>query len=115
MPRRTATDDTTIETTDDTDSGPVANPPAGGDQTQASTNDDNQNTVLRTEPHLVVSSDRDTAGVVSRFTSAADAENDAAARRKTLEDAGVTGTKFTVLPESELPDFVAKVEAGEEV
>lgn len=108
MPRRTDTD----TTTEDDTSAAVANPPAGGDQTQASTNDDNQNTVLRTAPYVVVVSANRQAGVVSRFADQADADNDAAARRKALTD---TTTKVTVLKESDLPEFVVKVEAGENV
>lgn len=98
------------------DTGPVANPPAGGNQAFASTNDDNQNTVLQTAPTVVVSSANRQAGVVSRFADAGAANNDAAARRKALDNVGnPAGTKFTVMAESDLPDFVAKVEAGESV
>lgn len=106
MPRRN-TDTTTEETTPDA----VANPPAGGDQTQASTNDDNQNTVLQTAASVVVASADRRAGVVSRFPDRGAADNDAAARRESAP----AGTKYTVMDEAELPDFVARVEAGEQV
>lgn len=90
---------------------PVFNPPAGGDQTQASTNDQNQNTVLQDKPYLVVTYANRQAGVVSRFASEGEAQKDADARKASLEG---TGTKLKVLKESDLPDFVAKVESGQE-
>lgn len=90
---------------------PVFNPPAGGDQTQASTNDQNQNTVLQREPHVVVAYANRQVGVVSRFGSRGEADSDAKARETGLGD---VGTKVKVLKEQDLPDFVAKVESGEE-
>lgn len=59
----------------------VHNPPKGGDQSQASTNDDNVNEVLASRPWVVAISDGDTVGVFGRFADKADAEKSAAAAR----------------------------------
>lgn len=83
----------------------VANPPAGGDPTFASTNDDNQNTILKTQPYTVTIAANGQMGVVSRFNSQADAEADAAARREL-----VPGATFEVKKEAELPAYLAEVE-----
>jgi len=88
----------------------VANPPAGGDQTQASTNDDNQNTLLQERPYLVTVAARGQTGVAARFSDQSGADRDAAARKAgPLPDS----TKVLVKKEADLPDYVAEVEAAE--
>lgn len=102
MPTTTSTDTSTTTTA-------VANPPAGGDQAFASTNDDNQNPILKTEPWCVVISNHGQIGVVSRHAQQGDATTAAAAR--TASAAG--NEKFVVKKEADLPAYLAEVEAAE--
>lgn len=87
----------------------VANPPAGGPQEFASTNDDNQNTVLQDRPWLVVVSANGQIGVQNRFASEADASAAAAALR-----AGSlpNRTDVVVKKEADLPAYLAEVEGA---
>lgn len=93
----------------DTATTKVANPPAGGDQTFASTNDDNQNTVLQDRPWLVVVSANGQIGVQNRFATEAAANTAAAALT-----AGPlpNKTEVVVKKEADLPAYLAEVEAA---
>ncbi|HUR23998.1 MAG TPA: hypothetical protein VMZ73_09030 [Acidimicrobiales bacterium] len=90
----------------------VANPPAGGPQEQASTNDDNQNTVLRERPYVVCVSAGGQVGVVDRASTKGEADTLAAARKATLPSL----TEVTVVkendPSSGLPALVAEKESA---
>jgi len=91
----------------------VHNPPAGGDQSQASTNDDNVNDVLADKPWVVTINDGDTVGVFGRFADQAAAEasaNAAKAKRpqKRIEVRVVKENDIT----NGLPALVAEVEAA---
>lgn len=90
----------------------VANPPKGGDQSQASTNDDNINDVLANRPYVVAISDGETVGVFNRFSSRSDAENSAKAAKAKRPQKRI---ELKVVKENDvsggLPDLVAKVEA----
>lgn len=92
----------------------VTNPPAGGPQAQASTNDQNANPVLSDKPWVVVLSANGQAGVIDRYASEADAK----ARAETERANRPRSVDVTVLKENDpkngLPAHVAKVEAGEE-
>lgn len=93
----------------------VINPPAGGPQEFASTNDDNQNPVLKDKPWCVVARDNDSIGVVNRHASEADAKNEAEARQQTARDNGVRTTYSAVKendPDNGLPAFLAEVETA---
>lgn len=87
----------------------VANPPAGGDQSQASTNDDNVNDVLADKPYVVTISDGQTVGVWGRYSDKAQAESAAAAARAVRP----TRIDVKVVKENDikggLPDLVAEV------
>lgn len=90
----------------------VHNAPAGGDQSQASTNDDNINDVLHNMPYVVAISDGDSVGVVARFSDQADAEASAKAFKakrpqKRIELKAIKEND----PKSGLPSLVAEVEA----
>lgn len=91
----------------------VANPPKGGDQTQASTNDDNINSALHQAPHVVTIAAHGQVGVLSRFPNAADAETFAAAARRDRP----AFVDIKVVKENDidngLPALVAEVEAAE--
>ena len=97
----------------------VVNPPAGGPQAFASTNDNNQNPVLDDKPFVVVAVAGDQIGVVDRYREKAAADQAAAARKAAAVDAGNGKTDFVVVkendPENGLPALLAKVEAGEYV
>jgi len=91
----------------------VANPPAGGDQSQASTNDDNQNDVLSSAPFVVTIADGDSVGVVGRFADKAAADNAAKAYKvdrpqKRIEVKVVKENDIT----NGLPALVAEVEGA---
>lgn len=90
----------------------VHNPPAGGDQSQASTNDDNVNDVLADKPWVVCISDGETVGVFARFADKAAAE---ASARACKANRPAKRIEVTVVKENDttngLPDLVAKVEA----
>jgi hypothetical protein len=90
----------------------VHNPPAGGDQSQASTNDDNINAVLAERPWVVTVSDQDTVGVHGRFATKAEAEASAkavSANRPSRIDVKVVKEND---PKNGLPNLVAEVEAA---
>lgn len=93
----------------------VINPPAGGPQEFASTNDENQNPVLKDKPYVVVARDADSIGVVNRHADEASAKAEAEARTKASRDAG-NRTTFTVVkendPENGLPSLLAEVETA---
>lgn len=91
----------------------VANPPAGGDQSQASTNDENINTILQNEPYVVTIAAHGSVGVLGRYRTEADANKarDAfAANRPAFVDVKVVKEND---PNSGLPTLVADVTAGE--
>lgn len=89
----------------------VHNPPKGGDQAQASTNDDNVNDVLAETPWVVAISDGDTVGVHGRFSDKAAAE----ASAKAVRALRPKRIDVRVIKENDikngLPAFVAEVEA----
>lgn len=91
----------------------VHNPPAGGDQSQASTNDDNVNDVLAERPFVVYISDGDAVGVLGRFADKGAAEASAKAAKvnrpaKRIEVGVVKENDIT----NGLPAKVAEVEAA---
>jgi hypothetical protein len=90
----------------------VHNPPKGGDQAQASTNDDNINAVLHELPFVVTVSDGDNVGVHGRFATKAEADASAKAvraKRPARIDVKVVKENDT---EDGLPALVAEVEAA---
>lgn len=92
---------------------PVHNPPAGGDQSQASTNDDNVNDVLADKPWVVTISDGDTVGVFGRFADRAAAEASAKAAKANRPQKRI---EVKVVKENDtedgLPALVAEVEGA---
>lgn len=93
-------------------SNAVHNPPKGGDQSQASTNDDNINSVLAERPWVVTISDGESVGVFGRFADKASAEASAAAarvKRPARIDVKVVKENDTSYG---LPNLVAEVEAA---
>lgn len=90
----------------------VHNPPAGGDQSQASTNDDNINDALG-KPWLVAISDGETVGVFARFASQSEANASAKACKAKRPQKRI---EVRVLKENDisngLPAFVAEVEGA---
>lgn len=87
----------------------VANPPAGGDPTFASTNDDNQNTVLQDRPFCVVVSANGQIGVQNRYATQAAADTAAAA----LKEGPLPGrTEVVVKKEADLPAYLAEIEGA---
>lgn len=90
----------------------VHNAPAGGDQSQASTNDDNINDVLADKPFVVAISDGDTVGVFGRFADRASAEASAKAAKANRPQKRI---EVRVVKENDttdgLPAMVAEVEA----
>lgn len=94
------------------DTKTVHNAPAGGDQSQASTNDDNINDVLHNMPYVVTITDGETVGVVARFSEQADADASAKAFKakrpqKRIELKAIKEND----PTNGLPALVAEVEA----
>lgn len=93
----------------------VINPPAGGPQEFASTNDENQNPVLREQPYVVVARDADSVGVVNRHSDEAAAKSEADARNARAKENGVR-TTYTVVkendPDNGLPALVLEVETA---
>jgi hypothetical protein len=91
----------------------VHNPPAGGDQAQASTNDDNVNDDLADKPFVVAISDGDTVGVFGRFADRAAAEASAKAAKANRPQKRI---EVRVVKENDitdgLPAFVAEVEGA---
>lgn len=94
------------------DTKTVHNAPAGGDQSQASTNDDNINDVLTDKPYVVAISDGDTVGVVARFSDqgAADASAKAFKAKRPQKRIELKVVKEND-PKAGLPALVAEVEA----
>lgn len=95
------------------DNKTVHNAPAGGDQSQASTNDDNINEVLHDKPYVVTITDGQTVGVVARFSEQADADASAKAFKakrpqKRIELKAIKEND----PKAGLPALVAEVEAA---
>lgn len=91
----------------------VHNPPAGGDQSQASTNDDNINDVLHNMPFVVTITDGETVGVVARFSDQASADASAKAFKakrpqKRIELKALKEND----PKAGLPALVAEVAAA---
>ena len=90
----------------------VANPPAGGDQTQASTNDNNANDVLRDKPWCVTTNDGESVGVKERFGAKAAAEAFAKALAPTLPARIEVRVVDETAIKGGLVDLVAEVEAA---
>ncbi len=86
---------------------PVANPPKGGDQSQASTNDDNVNDVLHDKPWVVTNYDGALVSVVNRFADQGEAEKSAAALRARLPKKNEVKVLKENDPTSGLPSEVA--------
>lgn len=91
----------------------VHNPPKGGDQSQASTNDDNVNDVLADKPWVVTVNDGDMVGVFGRFADKAAAEASAKACKANRPQKRI---EVKVVKENDitngLPALVAEVEAA---
>ncbi len=91
----------------------VHNPPKGGDQSQASTNDDNINDVLHDKPYVVTIEDGDSVGVVARFADKAEADASAKAFKAKRPQKRI---ELKVVKENDitkgLPALVAEVEAA---
>ncbi len=89
----------------------VHNPPKGGDQSQASTNDDNINDVLHDKPYVVTIEDGDSVGVVARFADKAEADASAKAFKAKRPQKRI---ELKVVKENDitngLPALVAEVE-----
>lgn len=96
-----------------TEKKPVHNAPAGGDQSQASTNDDNINDVLADKPWVVTISDGETVGVFGRFEDQAAAEASAKAAKANRPQKRI---EVKVVKENDtengLPALVAEVEGA---
>jgi len=90
----------------------VHNPPKGGPQDQASTNDDNINGDLHGRPWVAAISDGETVGVLGRYSSQSEA--DAAAKafkaKRPQKRIEVRALKEND-PKNGLPAFVAEVAA----
>lgn len=92
----------------------VHNPPAGGDQSQASTNDDNVNADLHARPWVVAVVAHGQVGVHGRFAAEAEANASAKATKAARPQKFV---EVKVVKENDikdgLPTLVAEVEAAE--